>query len=84
MRKTVMAAALLLALSCPALGGIIHTPGSPTPPPEPPPSSAVQEPTDDATINGEIPTPGIMPTPGVSDMLTETALDLLAVLPTLL
>ena len=74
MRKTLTTAVLLLALSCPALAGEIQTPGAPTPPP----SSAVQEPTDDATLNGE------MHTPGVADMLTETALDLLAVLPTLL
>jgi hypothetical protein len=38
----------------------------------------VQEPTRDATLNG------VMPTPGVSDILTKTALDLLAVLPSLL
>ena len=76
MRKTLTTAALLLALSCPALAGEMGTPGSPVPPP--PTSSAVQEPTDDATLNGE------MHTPGVSDILTETALDLLAVLPALL
>jgi hypothetical protein len=33
MRKTLMTAALMLALSCPASAGIIHTPGSPAPPP---------------------------------------------------
>jgi hypothetical protein len=32
MRKTLTATALLLALSCPTLAGIIHTPGSPEPP----------------------------------------------------
>lgn len=75
MRKTLTTAALLMALSCPALAGEIHTPGAPTPPP---PASAAQEPTDDATLNGE------MHTPGVSDSLTQTALDLLALLPSLL
>jgi hypothetical protein len=38
----------------------------------------VQEPTGGATLNGEI------ATPGVSDTLTQTVLDLLAVLPSLL
>jgi hypothetical protein len=38
----------------------------------------VQEPTGDATLNG------VMPTPGVSDSLTQAALDLLALLPSLL
>jgi|GEM_PF-2070909 len=36
MRKTLTAAALLLALSCPALAGIMHTPvAAPTPTPTP-------------------------------------------------
>ena len=82
MRKTLTTAALLLALSCPALAGEMHTPGSPTPPP--PPTSAVQEPTDDATPDGETPAPGVTSTPGASDILTQTALDLLALLPSLL
>jgi hypothetical protein len=76
MRKTLMTAALLLALSCPAFAGEMHTPGSPTPPP--PPASAVQETPDDATLNGDT------QFPGVSDVLAEAALDLLAVLPALL
>jgi len=80
MRKTLTTAVLLLALSCPALAGEIQTPGAPTPPP----ASPVQGPTDDATLNGEMPTPGEMHTPGLSDILTETALELLAVLPALL
>jgi hypothetical protein len=75
MRKTLMTAALLLAFSCPAIAGEMGTPGSPTPPPM---AGAVQEPTGGGTPNGE------MPTPGVSDILTETALDLLAVLQSLL
>jgi len=44
----------------------------------------MQESADEATLNGEMPTPGEMHTPGLSDILTETALDLLAVLPALL
>jgi len=70
-------ATLLLALSCPALAGEIHTTGAPTPPP-PPQTSAMQEPTDDTTLNGE------MSTPDASGILTQTALDLLALLPSLL
>ena len=76
MRKTLTTAALLLAFSCPALAGEMHTPGSPVP--LPPTSTAVQEPTDGETLNGEI------ATPGVSDTLTQTVLKLLAVLPPLL
>lgn len=85
MRKTLTTATLLLAFSYPALAGEIHTPGAPTTPPpspgimhNPSPTSPLEEPTDDAAVNG------VMPTPGVSDMLTETALELLAVLPALL
>jgi hypothetical protein len=74
MRKILYVAALMLALGCPALAGEIPNP----PAPEPTPSSAVQQPADDAMLNGDI------STPGVSDILTEAALDLLAVLPTLL
>ena len=66
MRKTLTTAALLLALSCPAFAGEIHTTGAPTPPPQP--SSAVQEPTDDATVDG------VIHTPGVTDALTQTVL----------
>lgn len=75
MRKTLTTAALLLAFSCPALAGEIHTPGSPAPPPT---SNAVQEPTSGETLNGEI------ATPGMSATLTQTVLDLLAALPSLL
>ena len=79
MRKTLTTAALVLALSCYAWAGVMHTPGiQPEPTPTPTPASAVQEPTDDATLNGEI------HTTGASDILTEAALDLLAVLPSLL
>lgn len=83
MRKTLTTAALLLSLSCPTLAGIIHTPGAPTP--QPTPTSVMQEPTDGVTLNGEIPTPpGEMHTPGVSGSLARVALDLLAVLPSIL
>jgi len=77
MRKTLTAAALLLALSCPAFAGEMHTPGSPTTPP-PQPASVAPAPADSVTLNGE------MATPGVSESLTQIALELLAVLPSLL
>ena len=76
MRKTLTTAALLLAFSCPAFAGEMGTPGSPAPPPT---TSAVQEP----TYATQEPTDGEMPN-GVSDSLTQIALELLAVLPTLL
>jgi hypothetical protein len=75
MRKTLMTAALLLTFSCPAFAGEMGTPGSPTPPPAT--ANAVQEPTGGATLNGEI------HTPGVSDTLTQIALELLAALSSL-
>lgn len=76
MRKTLVTAALLLAFSCPALAGEMGIPGSPTTPP-PQPASAVQEPTDGVTLNGDIQN-------GVAKSLTQTVLELLAVLPSLL
>jgi hypothetical protein len=75
MRKTLTTAALLLAFSCPAFAGEMGTPGSPVPPPT---STAVQETTSGETLNGE------MGTPGASDTLTQTVLELLAFLPSLL
>jgi hypothetical protein len=75
MRKTLTAVALLLALSCTAFGGEIHTP----PAPAPTPASATQEPTDGATLDGVMHIP-----PVASESLTQTALELLAVLPSLL
>jgi hypothetical protein len=75
MRKTLTTAALLLAFSCPAFAGEMGTPGSPTTLPA---ASAVQEPTGGETLNGEI------HTPGVSDTLTQIALELLTALPALL
>jgi hypothetical protein len=76
MRKSLTTAALLLAFSCPALAGEMHTPGSPEPPP--PTTTAVQEPT------GGEPLPGEVATPGVTEAVTQTMLELLAVLPSLL
>jgi hypothetical protein len=46
--------------------------------------SVAQEPTDGVTLNGEIHTPGEMHTPGVSGSLAQAALDLLAILPSIL
>lgn len=73
---------LVLLLACSAQAGYIPN-GSPTPPPASP-SSAEEEPTDDATLSGEMGTPGVISTPSVSGSLTQTALDLLALLPSLL
>ena len=76
MRKTLTTAALLLALGCPAFAGEVHIP----PAPQPPPASAVQEPTDaeqEPTLDGYMPN-------DAADSLTQTALDLLALLPSLL
>ena len=78
MRKTLTTAALVLALSCPAWAGIMHTPPAPVPEPAPTPTSTSQEPTNEPTLNGE------MGTPGLSESLTQTALELLAVLPSIL
>jgi hypothetical protein len=67
MRKTLLASALVLALSCPAWAGIIHTPGAPQPEPSPTPTTAntVQEP---VTTNED--------TTGATKILTQIALDL--------
>ena len=75
MRKTLTTVALLLALSCTALGGEIHIP----PAPAPPPASPIQAPTDGTTLNGEVPA-----YPGLSESLTQITLELLAVLPAIL
>ncbi len=75
MRKPLTIVALLLVLGCPTFAGEMHTP----PAPEPAPASATQEPTGGATLNGIIHIP-----PGESESLTQTVLELLAVLPSLL
>lgn len=74
MRKTLGTCLLVLLLTGSAFGGEMPN-DKPAPPP--PPSTA-QEPTDGATLNGEI------QTTGAADILTQTALDLLALLPSLL
>jgi hypothetical protein len=78
MRKTLGVCLLTLFLTCSASAGIMQN-GSPTPPPPPPPApeSTVQEPTDEATTDGEIQN-------DAPDGLTQIALDLLALLPSLL
>lgn len=73
MRKTLTTVALLLALSCTAFGGEMSTP----PAPASTPATAAQEPTGGEMQNGYIPN-------GVAESLTQTALDLLALLPSLL
>ncbi len=65
MRKTLATAALLLALSCPAFAGIMHTPGAPEP--EPTQANTVQEPD---TTNED--------TTGAADTLTQIVLAVLA------
>jgi hypothetical protein len=70
MRKTLTTAALLLALSCTALGGEIQIP--PIAPPDSPQANTPQEPTTNGWIQSES-----------ADSLTQIALDLLAALPSL-
>ena len=73
MRKAFSVTVLVLALGCPVFAGEIHNP----PAPEPPPVSTPEEPTDGVTLQAEIPD-------GVTDSLTQTVLELFAVLPSLL
>jgi hypothetical protein len=75
MRKATSVAALLLALSYPAYAGDMPN-GSPTPPP-PQPTTSAQEPAEVGTATGETPA-------GTADILKQIALDVLAVLPSLL
>ena len=74
MRKTLTTGLLLLAFSCPVFADEMLTP----PAPQTPPASATQVSADGATLNDEILTP-----PGASESLTQTALELLAVLPSI-
>jgi len=81
MRKTLGVSLLVLCLTGSAVAGEMQN-GAPAPPPQPQSTGAVQEPTDD-------PTPGDMNTPGeiqndAPDIVTQTMLDLLALLPSLL
>ncbi|HEX8282032.1 MAG TPA: hypothetical protein VF588_01550 [Pyrinomonadaceae bacterium] len=71
MRKTLSVAALMLALCCPALAGEVHIPPAPQPPPQT--ATTAPEPTDAEQA-------GIIP----NDVLMQTALDLLALLPRLI
>jgi hypothetical protein len=73
MRKTIGISLLVLLLSCSASAGVIPN-DTPAPPP---PAPATQEPTDEATTDGEIQN-------DAPDSLTRAALDLLALLPSLL
>ena len=78
MRKSLGVCLLVLLLTVPAIAGEIPN-WSPAPPPAQP-ASAIQEPTDAAqepTAAGEIPN-------DVPDSLTQIALELLAVLPSIL
>jgi hypothetical protein len=76
MRKTLGVCLLVLLLTGSASAGIM---GNDTPAPPPQPASAVQEPTSAAD---EPTTDGIIPN-DAADSLTQTALDLLALLPSL-
>lgn len=75
MRKSLGVCLLVLFLTVPAVAGEIPN-WSPAPPPAQP-ARVVQEPTDDATTGGDIQN-------DAPDSLTQFALDLLAVLPSLL
>jgi len=69
MRKTLTTAALLLALSCTALGGEIHIPPVA---PDPLQANTAQEPIADGYMQNDS-----------ADSLTQTVLDLFAALPSL-
>ena len=73
MRKAFCVTVLMLALACPVFAGEIHNPPAPTLPP----ASDTQDSTDGVTLQGEIQN-------DVTDSLTQTALEMLAVLPSLL
>ena len=79
MRKTLGVSLLVLLLTGSASAGIMQN-GSPAPPP--PQTNTAQEPADD-TAPGEMHTPGEIPN-DAPDIVTQTALDLLALLPSLL
>ena len=81
MRKAISVSALILALTCPVYAGDMPN-GSPQPPP-PAPASATQEPTGGEMPNGEPALAGEILNDVPGDM-TQIALDLLALLPSLL
>lgn len=70
MLKAIRVSVMLLVLASSAYAGEVLTP----PAPQPPPTSTAQEPANGVTFNGEI------STPDVTESLTQTALELLAVL----
>jgi hypothetical protein len=80
MRKTLGVCLLVLLLTVPASAGLIPN-ESPAPPPAT--ANAVQEPTGSEIPNGGPTLDGEMPNLA-PDSLTQTALDLLALLPSLL
>lgn len=73
MRKTLGTATLMLAFCYPTLAGEIPNP----PAPQPTPARATQAPTNEPTFNGDTQN-------DISKSLTQIALELLAVLPSLL
>lgn len=77
MRKTIRASVMILLLACSAQAGWMPN-GSPTPPPQP--ATTVQEPTDAPRE----PMTQATTEDGTQGTLTQIALDLLTVLPSLL
>ena len=77
MGKAIRVSVLILLLACSAQAGYIPN-DTPAPPP-PPQTNIMQEPTD----TDQEPTGGVTPN-DVADSLTQTALELLALLPSLL
>jgi hypothetical protein len=80
MRKILGVCLLVLLLTGSASAGIMPNGSAEPPPPTSQSTSAVQEPTD---TDQEPALDGIMPN-GVAESLTQSALDLLAILPSLL
>ena len=79
MLKTIRVSALILLLACSAQAGYMQT-GSPEPPPPSQPATSIQEPTDtlqESTEDGYIQN-------DAPSGLTQIALEVLAVLPSLL
>ena len=84
MLKTIRISALILLLSCSAQAGYMQT-GSPQPPPPPQPANSIQEPTNtthEPSADGYMQT-GYMQNDAPSG-LTQIALEVLTVLPSLL
>ena len=81
MRKTLGVCLLVLLLTGSASAGIMPN-DAPAPPPPQPTTNAVQEPTGGEMPNGEPTVAGEIPNFG-TDSLTQAALDLLVLLPSL-